>query len=380
MNFRQEPKEDHGFIYILSNPSMPGVYKVGLTTNSLHQRTQNLNNSSIPKDFIPEKIFEIPEKHLRKVEKTAHNKLKSKGYHFGKEYFEASLDECLLAVQDSIYEITRIESVELVGQAKERERLEGIKRDNERRRRENEERERRELQEKIAQANAQIEIQRTAYIKQLDDEESSKESFSDKFIFMPLGVLLIGAIALGIMSSFGPLAWFGVPAVIWWLYKKDNTERRDRLYKLASEKYPYVTAQNYFKWVSEKIDVVPRSVVQETPKIESKVIAEPFARSMAVRKQVVDSALEKRLIEIEGYQEVDAAEWITNHTKTTLLNIKTGEVLYASSPLGFSISSKYFVLNNKSSPRKLRIESTLSDDLLLNKSLGSNGGAGSPLR
>ena len=51
MSFEKQPEPNQGFIYILSNVSMPGVYKVGLTTNSVRQRAQELASTGVPTEF-----------------------------------------------------------------------------------------------------------------------------------------------------------------------------------------------------------------------------------------------------------------------------------------------------------------------------------------
>lgn len=44
--------EKYGFVYLLSHPWMPGVYKVGCTERSPHQRALELSNStSVPCEF-----------------------------------------------------------------------------------------------------------------------------------------------------------------------------------------------------------------------------------------------------------------------------------------------------------------------------------------
>ena len=124
MSIKNKPKLGFGFIYILSHPSMPSVYKIGLTTNSVHQRIQELNTTGLPKSFRAEKIFEIREIHLRSVEQHAHKKLKNKDLHHGKEFFKCDISECVEAVEDSILKITDELSEELIGRAKERAELE----------------------------------------------------------------------------------------------------------------------------------------------------------------------------------------------------------------------------------------------------------------
>ena len=53
-----------GYIYILSNPAMPGVLKIGFTTRSVDQRASEISSSTgIPEPFNVEfwQITEMPE-------------------------------------------------------------------------------------------------------------------------------------------------------------------------------------------------------------------------------------------------------------------------------------------------------------------------------
>ena len=102
----KNPSSDNGFIYILSNPSMPNIYKVGLTTNSIKQRIQELNSTGVPRSFELVKKYEIAESKLLAVERRSHQKLKFNELHHGKEFFEGSIELIKVAVEDSIFELT----------------------------------------------------------------------------------------------------------------------------------------------------------------------------------------------------------------------------------------------------------------------------------
>jgi hypothetical protein len=116
----REPSPNKGFLYILSNKSMPGVFKVGFTTNSVRQRAQELSTTGVPTEFQAEKIFEIEVGILRLAESQCHRKLKGKNFHHGKEFFKAPLSCIVEAVEDSIYEISKKEASDLIGLAAER--------------------------------------------------------------------------------------------------------------------------------------------------------------------------------------------------------------------------------------------------------------------
>jgi hypothetical protein len=138
MSFEKQPEPNQGFIYILSNVSMPGVYKVGLTTNSVRQRAQELASTGVPTEFHAERVFEIEERHLRAVEFHSHRKLKSKNFHQGKEFFRAPLELIVEIVEETIFEITLSKKQDLIGQAeqrisarKNRELIERLKKEHE---------------------------------------------------------------------------------------------------------------------------------------------------------------------------------------------------------------------------------------------------------
>ena len=59
-----------GFVYILSNASMPGLLKIGYTTRTVQQRVQELNRpTAVPTPFEIEAYFRSdgPEAHERRV-------------------------------------------------------------------------------------------------------------------------------------------------------------------------------------------------------------------------------------------------------------------------------------------------------------------------
>lgn len=127
MNFDQTPRINHGFIYILSNKSMPGIYKVGITTNSVRQRATELSSTGVPTEFSIEKIFEVEQIHLREIEKKSHTRLKTKNFHQGKEFFRAPLKEILEVVEDIIFSKTGIKAPDIVGLAAQRAEAERLR-------------------------------------------------------------------------------------------------------------------------------------------------------------------------------------------------------------------------------------------------------------
>lgn len=72
-------------VYVLSNPSMPGLLKIGETSRDVETRVAELNRStSIPTDFVIERAYEV--NNSRSVEKQLHQLFSE--YKVGKEFFE----------------------------------------------------------------------------------------------------------------------------------------------------------------------------------------------------------------------------------------------------------------------------------------------------
>ncbi|MDO8370187.1 MAG: GIY-YIG nuclease family protein [Candidatus Nitrotoga sp.] len=236
MGVRRQPDSGYGFIYILKNNSMIGIYKIGLTTNSVKRRIQELNTTGVPKPFIAEKIFQVPVKHLAAVEKRAHGKLKMKGVHHGKEFFESELCVCVEAVQDAIYEVTGETSTDKVGQARQRIEAEQDKT--------------RKLaaeQEQLKQANERIDIQRSQYADELKKRDKEKQPFFDKYFWEPLGTLILLAIALlgvGMMADGKGVGWILLPIGVYWVWKHDKDDKwnNDRRRQEAASNFPYKTS------------------------------------------------------------------------------------------------------------------------------------------
>jgi hypothetical protein len=82
-----------GYLYILSNPLIPGLLKIGLTTRLVPDRVAELSSATgVPGDFTIEAYFESsdPAGHERTIHKKLnHCRVK------GKEFFRISLDEAV---------------------------------------------------------------------------------------------------------------------------------------------------------------------------------------------------------------------------------------------------------------------------------------------
>ncbi|MDR1910121.1 MAG: GIY-YIG nuclease family protein, partial [Spirochaetaceae bacterium] len=45
------PEPKHGIVYVLTNPAMPGLVKIGKTTNEIQNRLNDLNTTGVPFPF-----------------------------------------------------------------------------------------------------------------------------------------------------------------------------------------------------------------------------------------------------------------------------------------------------------------------------------------
>ncbi|PGK51985.1 hypothetical protein CN918_29795 [Priestia megaterium] len=80
-----------GKVYVLSNESMPGLYKIGCTTTSVEKRVQELSApTGIPTPFKEE--FSILTDDPRESEKILHDELKDYRISPSREFFKADLD------------------------------------------------------------------------------------------------------------------------------------------------------------------------------------------------------------------------------------------------------------------------------------------------
>lgn len=86
-----------GFVYILSNPAIPGLVKIGHTKGSLQSRVNQLSAATgVPKPFVVEGYF-FAEK-PKEDELMIHHSLASRR-HKGREFFSLSVSDALAECQ-----------------------------------------------------------------------------------------------------------------------------------------------------------------------------------------------------------------------------------------------------------------------------------------
>ena len=87
---RFEGTKVEGYVYILSNPSMPAdTLKIGMTTNSPDERAKELQGTGVPTPFEVELSFKV--KDCAKSEAAIHRELRSYRVRDNREFFEVDL-------------------------------------------------------------------------------------------------------------------------------------------------------------------------------------------------------------------------------------------------------------------------------------------------
>jgi hypothetical protein len=90
-------REGKYWIYVLSNPSMPGLLKIGYTKNSPEERAQQISNATgVATPFKVEYVFKCHEGQF--LEEEVHNYLDSHRVANNREFFKLKLHEAVEAI------------------------------------------------------------------------------------------------------------------------------------------------------------------------------------------------------------------------------------------------------------------------------------------
>ena len=91
-----------GYVYILSNPSMPGLVKIGMSSASGHVRAKQLYQTGVPTPFVIE--FEVYVEHYQEVENNVHLMLDSFRLS-GREFFKVEIQHAITSLLDVVASI-----------------------------------------------------------------------------------------------------------------------------------------------------------------------------------------------------------------------------------------------------------------------------------
>jgi hypothetical protein len=94
----QEKKRRRGYVYVLSNPSMPGIVKIGRTFRDPRARAAELSGATgVPTPFKIEAT--VATWNCVWLEKLIHLQLGRRRVNSNREFFRCSLDEALKATE-----------------------------------------------------------------------------------------------------------------------------------------------------------------------------------------------------------------------------------------------------------------------------------------
>lgn len=110
-----------GWVYVLSNQSMPELVKVGCTSKDPKGRAKELSNETgVPSPFIVE--YSALTSDYKAIEKKVHQILREKRYNPNREFFSCSVEEAVIFIKTEIGERLISEEYEKL----EREELERL--------------------------------------------------------------------------------------------------------------------------------------------------------------------------------------------------------------------------------------------------------------
>ena len=83
--------ENYGLIYVLTNPCMPNIVKIGQTTKKdLAQRMKDLFSTGVPAPFVAAASCRVPLDQLDKVESALHKAFEKQRVYKTREFFSVS--------------------------------------------------------------------------------------------------------------------------------------------------------------------------------------------------------------------------------------------------------------------------------------------------
>jgi len=88
-----------GYVYILSNRSMPGLVKIGKSSRGGRHRAKEIYQTGVPTPFNLE--FEIYTHDCDSLEMYVHERLESKRVNESREFFEIDISEAIADVVDA---------------------------------------------------------------------------------------------------------------------------------------------------------------------------------------------------------------------------------------------------------------------------------------
>ncbi len=100
----QASSDNEGIVYVLTNPAMPGLVKIGKTTQDVNQRLSQLYSTGVPLPFDCEYAVKVDSMTL--VEDALHTAFSSSRLNANREFFEVEVDQVRV-----ILDLIKIEDV-----------------------------------------------------------------------------------------------------------------------------------------------------------------------------------------------------------------------------------------------------------------------------
>jgi hypothetical protein len=101
---RKLPGTDRGYVYILTNPSLPGLVKIGKTHRSPEERARELSDlSGVPTPFVV--AFSIMVSNCGLAETMAHQRLSAHRVADNREFFSVTVQEAVKVLKAIVREI-----------------------------------------------------------------------------------------------------------------------------------------------------------------------------------------------------------------------------------------------------------------------------------
>lgn len=91
-----------GYVYVLSNPSMPGVLKIGKTTRDVNARANELYQTGVPTPFKVEHHVYAPD--CDHLEAAVHHHLAKDRPDPAREFFSTPLEAAIELIEDQLRE------------------------------------------------------------------------------------------------------------------------------------------------------------------------------------------------------------------------------------------------------------------------------------
>lgn len=93
-------ESNSGFLYILSNPSMPNIYKIGYTERSVKERVMELSsNTGVPTPFAIE--FSFLTENPKDLESDLHDEFEGYRVNGSREFFKVPLESILSRINEA---------------------------------------------------------------------------------------------------------------------------------------------------------------------------------------------------------------------------------------------------------------------------------------